>query len=75
LAIAPSPPSQLSLSKSEIIAELQALLAQGCSRSDASRQLAARTCLSKRDIYQLSVDIDIYSVLQDKNEAEPHLLD
>ena len=75
LAIAPSPHSQLSLSKSEIIAELQALLAQGFSRSDASRQLAARTGLSKRDIYQLSVDIDIYSVLQDKNEAEPHLLD
>lgn len=72
VAIAPSPPSTRTLSKSDIITELQNLIAQGQSKSEASRNLAQRTDLSKREIYQISLDIDIYSVLQDKSgEALP----
>ncbi|HAZ48887.1 MAG TPA: 16S rRNA (cytidine(1402)-2'-O)-methyltransferase [Cyanobacteria bacterium UBA11369] len=37
--------------------ELQHLLSQGLSRSEASRQLAALTSLSRRHIYQLALEI------------------
>lgn len=59
VAIAPSPPHRLTLSKTEITIELQHLIAQGLSRSEASRQLSQRTPLSKRDIYQISLEIEI----------------
>jgi 16S rRNA (cytidine1402-2'-O)-methyltransferase len=36
-------------------AELQNLIAQGLSRSDASRQLAQQTSLPKRQLYQLAL--------------------
>ena len=67
LLISPAPPRSLSLSTEAIITELKTLLAQGQSRTEASRNLAKRSDRSKREIYQLSLDIDIYSVLQDKS--------
>ncbi len=73
VAIAPTPPTASFLSETEIVAELKNLIAQGLSRSDASRQLAQSTELSKRDIYQLSLEIDIYSVLQDKSTDDAFL--
>ncbi|MGI0486977.1 16S rRNA (cytidine(1402)-2'-O)-methyltransferase [Pantanalinema rosaneae CENA516] len=45
------------LSDAAIIAELKALLAQGLSRSEASRQLAHQTALPRRQIYQLALSI------------------
>ncbi len=67
VVVAPTPQTQTPLTEAEIVTELQNLIAQGLSRSEASRQLAQRTDLSKRDIYQISLEIDIYSVLQDKS--------
>ncbi|MBD1998863.1 16S rRNA (cytidine(1402)-2'-O)-methyltransferase [Leptolyngbya sp. FACHB-541] len=45
------------LSESALRAELQHLLSQGLSRSQASRQLAQKTSLSRRQIYQLALAI------------------
>ena len=73
VAIAPSLPRSLTPSTAEITTELQNLIAQGLSRSEASRQLAERTTLSKRDIYQISLEVDIYSVLQDKSTDDSFL--
>ena len=74
VAIAPAPQVTTTLSEAEVILELKNLIAQGLSRTAASKQLAKRTTLSKRDIYQISLDVDIYSVLQDKSVGE-QLLD
>ncbi|MEB3356587.1 MAG: 16S rRNA (cytidine(1402)-2'-O)-methyltransferase [Synechococcales bacterium] len=49
--------SQPLLNESALLAELQELLGQGLSRSQASRQLAQRTPLSRRQIYQLALTI------------------
>lgn len=46
------------LSESALKAELQQLLQQGLSRSQASRQLAQQTALSRRQIYQLALTIE-----------------
>jgi len=69
LLIAPAPEFSRSLSTEEIIAELKNLLAQGRSRTEASRDLAKRTDKSKREIYQLSLAIDVYSILQNKSKS------
>jgi len=45
------------LSETAILAELTDLLRQGLSRSSASRQLAERTALPRRQIYQLALSI------------------
>jgi 16S rRNA (cytidine1402-2'-O)-methyltransferase len=45
------------LSESALKAELRALMGEGLSRSQASRQLAQRTSLSRREIYQLALAI------------------
>jgi 16S rRNA (cytidine1402-2'-O)-methyltransferase len=45
-------------SAAELEAALQALLDQGLSRSEASRQLAQRSGQSKRDLYQLSLGLE-----------------
>ncbi|MGA0200529.1 MAG: hypothetical protein ACO3NK_15700 [Prochlorotrichaceae cyanobacterium] len=39
--------------------ELKRLLAQGLSRADACRQLAATSQRSRRDLYQLSLSISL----------------
>jgi 16S rRNA (cytidine1402-2'-O)-methyltransferase len=45
------------LSESALLAELQHLIDQGISRSQASRQLAQQTSLSRRQIYQLALSL------------------
>jgi 16S rRNA (cytidine1402-2'-O)-methyltransferase len=45
--------TKLELSETEIKAELEKLLAQGMSKTEASKELAKYTSLSKREIYQL----------------------
>ena len=45
------------LSESALLAELQHLIAQGISRSQASRQLAQQTSLSRRQLYQLALSL------------------
>jgi len=45
------------LSESALRSELQTLLNQGLSRSDASRQLAQQTSLPRRQIYQLALSL------------------
>ncbi|PZO23052.1 MAG: 16S rRNA (cytidine(1402)-2'-O)-methyltransferase [Leptolyngbya foveolarum] len=74
VAIAPTPQTATTLSEAEIITELKNLIAQGISRTEASKRIAQRTTLSKRDIYQISIEVDIYSVLQNKSGKE-ELLD
>lgn len=46
------------LSESALKSELQALINQGLSRSQASRQLAKQTQLSRQQIYQLALSLD-----------------
>ena len=70
VAIAPSSLTETTLSEAEIVLALKNLIAQGLSRTEASKRIAQRTTFSKRDIYQISLEIDIYSVLQDKSENE-----
>ena len=48
---------EMDLSIEEIKTELQQLLAQGITRSQASRQLAALTSLSRQEIYHLSLEL------------------
>ncbi|MEO1445826.1 MAG: 16S rRNA (cytidine(1402)-2'-O)-methyltransferase, partial [Cyanobacteria bacterium J06635_11] len=58
IAIAGLPPQSIKLSEADLIAQLKALLDNGLSPSHASRQLAQTTGLPKRDIYQLSLELD-----------------
>ncbi len=67
LLIAPAIATLTVLSTEEIISELKKRLAQGQSRTEASRDLAQQSARSKREIYQMSLEIDIYSILQDKS--------
>ena len=48
--------THLMMSEAELKTELQQLLAQGMTRSQASRHLAKSTSLSRREIYQLALD-------------------
>ncbi len=57
LVVAGAELSQPILSQAVLIAELQDLLKQGLSRSQASRQLAQQTSLPRRQIYQLALSI------------------
>lgn len=70
LLIAPAIATPIALSTDEIITELKKRLAQGQSRTEASRDLAQQSDRSKREIYQLSLEIDIYSILQDKSAGQ-----
>lgn len=58
IVVAGSSPSTPQLSEAQIKAELQKLIAQGISRSQASRQLANATLLPRRQLYQLALSID-----------------
>ncbi len=49
--------SQLKLSAAEIKAELEQLLQQGMTKTEASRHLAKYTSFSRREIYQLALEI------------------
>jgi 16S rRNA (cytidine1402-2'-O)-methyltransferase len=50
--------TKVSMSTAELKIELRELLAQGMTRSQASRHLAQLTSLSRREIYQLDLDVD-----------------
>lgn len=56
LVLQGAPETKLITSEAEIKTELQQLLAQGMTRSQASRHLAKLTSLSRREIYQLDLD-------------------
>lgn len=58
LVLQGAPETELITSQVEIKVELQQLLAQGMTRSQASRHLAKLTPLSRREIYQLDLDLD-----------------
>ena len=55
--VAGAEPAERVLSEESLIAELQDLLKQGLSRSEASRQLAQQTALPRRQIYQLALSL------------------
>ncbi|AFZ25981.1 putative S-adenosylmethionine-dependent methyltransferase, YraL family [Cylindrospermum stagnale PCC 7417] len=57
LLVAGNPPSQLQLTEAQLKAELQQIMKQGISRSQASRQLAKSTSISRRHLYQLALSI------------------
>jgi 16S rRNA (cytidine1402-2'-O)-methyltransferase len=48
----------LVMSEAELKTELQQLLQQGMTRTQASRHLAEQTALSRRELYQLSLEIE-----------------
>ncbi|MGL5793917.1 MAG: 16S rRNA (cytidine(1402)-2'-O)-methyltransferase [Waterburya sp.] len=50
--------TKVTMSAAELKIELKELLAQGMTRSQASRHLAQLTSLSRREIYQLDLDVD-----------------
>lgn len=57
LVVAGASTSTPVLSDTALLNELQALLRQGLSRSEASRQLAQQTALPRRQIYQLALSL------------------
>ena len=57
LVVAGFPLVKPQLSEAELISELQQIMAQGISRSQASRQLANATSLPRRQLYQLALSI------------------
>jgi 16S rRNA (cytidine1402-2'-O)-methyltransferase len=57
LVVAGAVAAPLRLSDAVLKLELQALINQGISRSEASRQLAQQTALPKRQIYQLALSL------------------
>lgn len=67
LVVAGCEVSQPMLSESALKAELEALIRQGVSRSQASRQLAQQTSLTRREIYQLALAIPE----AEEDEAKP----
>ncbi|ARV58653.1 16S rRNA (cytidine(1402)-2'-O)-methyltransferase [Nostocales cyanobacterium HT-58-2] len=57
LVVAGKPPTQVQLSEEELKTELEKIMSQGISRSQASRQLAKETSLPRRHLYQLALSI------------------
>lgn len=58
LVIAGAPQTKYQLTEAEIKAELQRLITQGISRSQASRQLAKETSISRSTIYQIALALE-----------------
>lgn len=59
LLVAGNPPSETLLTEEQLKAELQQLMMQGISRSQASRQLTKYTSLNRRQVYQIALSIVI----------------
>jgi 16S rRNA (cytidine1402-2'-O)-methyltransferase len=57
LVLAGHQAAPLQLSESALLAELQHLIQQGLSRSQASRQLAEQTAVPRRQLYQLALTL------------------
>jgi 16S rRNA (cytidine1402-2'-O)-methyltransferase len=68
LVIAGGQPATLILSEAALKTELQELLRQGMSRSQASRQLAAQTRLPRRELYQLALSLEDIPIDREENE-------
>jgi 16S rRNA (cytidine1402-2'-O)-methyltransferase len=68
LVVAGAVAATLILSESALKAELQQLLQQGLSRSQASRQLAQQTSLSRRQIYQLALTLPDLSAIENEQD-------
>jgi len=60
--------SQPLLSEGDLKTELKAIINQGVSRSQASRQLAQQTSFSRRQIYQLALTIPDDAATEPENE-------
>ncbi|MBD2603512.1 16S rRNA (cytidine(1402)-2'-O)-methyltransferase [Scytonema hofmannii FACHB-248] len=60
LVLAGIPPDKPQLSEAELKAELIAIMSQGISRSQASRELAKVTSLPRRHLYQLALAIKTF---------------
>jgi 16S rRNA (cytidine1402-2'-O)-methyltransferase len=72
LLVAGLTPTQPVLLEAALKAELENLLRQGISRSQASRQLAQQTPLSRRQVYQLALTIPTKLDLATNGEGENH---
>ncbi|HEY9802245.1 MAG TPA: 16S rRNA (cytidine(1402)-2'-O)-methyltransferase [Leptolyngbyaceae cyanobacterium] len=59
ILVAGKPPSQTLLTEEQLKAELQQLISQGISRSQASRQMTKYTSLNRRQVYQIALSIVI----------------
>lgn len=70
LVVAGIPPAKPQLSEAELKAELLQIMRQGISRSQASRQLAKATSISRRQLYQLALAIPNISVPEAENQNE-----
>ncbi len=57
LVVAGSPATQIQFSEAELKAELEKLIREGISRSQASRELAKVTSLTRRQLYQLALSL------------------
>jgi len=57
LVVAGSNPSQREYTREELVAELETIMNQGISPSQASRQLAASTSVPRRQLYQLALTL------------------
>lgn len=57
LVVAGNPPTQQVFTQEELISELETIMNQGISPSQASRQLAASTSLPRRQLYQLALSL------------------
>lgn len=58
LVVGGASPSQPEITEAQLRAELLEIIKQGVSRSQASRQLAQETSISRRYLYQLALSID-----------------
>ena len=68
LVVAGFPHDLPQLSEAELKAELQQIMAQGISRSQASRQLAKLTSLPRRQLYQLALSLPAPERLDEQGE-------
>ena len=59
LLVAGNPPNRPQLSETELKNELLSMIKQGISRSQASREIAKNTGLSRRYLYQLALTIEL----------------
>lgn len=57
IVVAGAEPTQVILSEAALKIELQRLIGEGLSRSEASRQLAKQTALPRRQLYQLALSL------------------
>lgn len=70
LVVAGSNPTQRQLSEAELKVELEQIMRQGVSRSQASRQLAKAISLPRQRLYQLALSIDMGEGYGDKGDKE-----